>query len=73
MLSVFDLCFFADDADAFAAGHVERFNDPKLMWVALFRLVSLEAVEFLGQELGLRAVVEVARQFASECTEVALH
>jgi len=27
-LSVFDLCFFADDADAFAAGHVERFDDP---------------------------------------------
>lgn len=43
------------------------------MRVALLGLVGLESVEFVGQQLGLRTLVEVTRQFAPKRAEVALH
>lgn len=43
------------------------------MWVALLGLVGLESVEFVGQQLGLRTLVEVTGQFAPKRAEVALH
>lgn len=43
------------------------------MWVALLGLVGLESVEFVGQQLCLRTLVEVTRQFAPKRAEVALH